>query len=74
MMMGFLYEDKTQETYEVNGGRHHMKSLSIIPFTLEIDRAVSVLCLLASEPAFRSQAVGNTISFGSRMDKASGML
>jgi hypothetical protein len=73
-MMGFLYEHKMQETYKVNSGRHHMKSLSIIPFTLEINRAVSVLCLLASESAFRSQAVGNTINFGSCMDKVSGML
>ena len=73
MMMGLLYEDKTQEAYEVNHGKHHMKSLSILPFSLEIERAISILCLLASERSFKSQALNNTVSFGSRMELLTGM-
>jgi hypothetical protein len=67
-MVGILYEEKTQEPYLVNTNRSHMKSLTIFPFSLEIERNIAVSCLLASEDKFQTQTSENRISFVTRME------
>ena len=74
VMIGFCFEDQTREPYPVSNGAYQMKSLSLTPFSLEIERNVAVVGLLASETAFKAQLVGSALTFATRMDATNCML
>jgi hypothetical protein len=74
VIMGFCFEDKTREPYLVSNGAYQMKSLSLTPFSLEIERNVAVVGLLASEKNFKAQLVGSALTFATRLDATNCML
>lgn len=74
IMLGFCYEDQTREPHQVSNGAYQMKSLSLTPLSLEIERNISVVGLLASEPSFKAQVIGSTLTFGTRMESLKGRL
>ena len=74
IMMGFCYEDQTREPYLVSNGAYQMKSLSLTPFSLEIERNIAVVAMLASETAFKAQLIGSALTFAIRMDAINCML
>ena len=67
VIMGFCFEDQTREPYLVSNGAYQMKSLSLTPFSLEIERNVAVVGLLASESNFKAQLVGSALTFATRL-------
>ena len=74
VIMGFCFEDQTREAYLVSNGAYQMKSLSLTPFSLEIERNVAVVGLLASESDFKAQLVGSALTFATRLGATNCML
>jgi hypothetical protein len=66
LIMGLAHEDKTQTPYQLSNGKW-MKSLSLIPFTLEADRMIAAVAVIYETDSFHGQVVnGNIVSFATR--------
>jgi len=65
-IMGIVHEDKTRSAYQLSTGKW-MKSLSIIPFTLEADRMIASTAVIYETDRFHGQVInGNIMSFTTR--------
>ncbi|HMK59073.1 MAG TPA: hypothetical protein VK462_08450, partial [Nitrososphaeraceae archaeon] len=52
LMMGILYDDKTQEPFPIGQKGNFIKSMVILPFAMEIERNVTATCVVAGVDEF----------------------
>ena len=65
-MMGMVHEDKTREAYQLTNGKW-MKSISLVPFTLEADHMIAATAVVFGVEQFRGQLLdGNILNFSTR--------
>lgn len=66
LVVGMVHEDRTREPYQLSTGRW-MKSLSLIPFSLEAERMIAAIAVIYDTEGFHGQVVnGNTLTFATR--------
>jgi hypothetical protein len=63
--MGLVQEDRTQSPYQLTTGKW-MKSLSLVPFSLEADRMIAAIAVIYETNSFHGQVNGNIVSFATR--------
>jgi hypothetical protein len=64
--MGLVHEDRTQSSYPLSTGKW-MKSLSLIPFSMEADCMIASTAVIYGTDSFNGQVVnGNILSFATR--------
>jgi hypothetical protein len=67
LIMGLVHEDRTQAPYQLSSTGKWMKSLSLIPFSLEADRMIATTAVIYETDNFHGQlANGNIMSFSTR--------
>jgi len=61
--MGMVHEDKTWEAYQLTNGKW-MKSISLVPFTLEADCMIAATAVVFSIEQFYGQLLdGDILNF-----------
>jgi hypothetical protein len=66
LIMGLVHEDRTQSAYPLSTGKW-MKSLSLIPFSMEADRLIASTAVIYETDTFHGQIVnGNILSFATK--------
>jgi hypothetical protein len=65
-MMGILYNDKTQDAYPVGKKGYYMKSMTLLPFAMEIERNVTATCVITGVDNFVGSINDNMLTFSTR--------
>jgi putative alpha-1,2-mannosidase len=66
LMMGILHSDRTEDAYPVGKKGYYMKSMTLLPFAMEIERNITATCVVTGVDNFVGSIDDNMLTFSTR--------